>query len=227
MQGRTQMKRRMVVWLLAAVACVAPGWCGAESLSPVVDGLLGALSLTHGCVDPGVRLSMWPLMDTVHESILGIGIPWGRYEVVGGVALALVGNTVEEEAYGFLVAPVANVAEGICGVEVAAGMNYAGACYGFQVAAGLNFASDFGGAQVAAVNFTDERLYGLQAGAYNQAGDMRGGVQMGLFNRARTMRGGQVGAVNLAATVKGVQIGLVNVATEHEWGWLPLARVAF
>lgn len=232
------MKRKMAVWVLAAVACAAAGRCGAEDVvEPLVDALCGALSSPRqsqqvpaaesgGRFDPGVSLSMWPLTDTVPLSTIGIGIPWGKYGVVSWAALGLAGNTVEE-ASGVMAAPVANFAVGFRGVGVAAGMNRADVCRGLQVAAGFNSACDFGGAQVGTVNFADETLYGLQAGAYNRAGDVRGGVQIGLVNRAGALRGVQAGLVNVASTAKGVQLGLVNVAAEHAWGLLPLARVAF
>lgn len=176
----------------------------------------------------------WEVVSARFSLVPGVSLSGpGRWQVVDGVALGLLGDDVgavrgaqlttllgviDEELGGLQLSGLLNVAGGVvAGVQLAGALNLAGeGLLGGQVAGGLNLSLGpvdglmlAGGANLAT---SDVRGAMVAAGANYASGAVDGAQVSAGLNIADEVVGAQIGLVNIGGHVRGAQIGLVNYA---------------
>lgn len=225
------MKRFLLVCLFLATLSLGVAKSRSESVLPV------GFSFAH---DTGARDSV---------AGLALGLPVGDFETVIGIDVGLLANHVhrwmiglqatmgvnelEQGAFAWQMAGMANIAEDSLGIQTAIGFNRCRDSLSGMQLGSANFVNDLRhGLQIGVYNcsrdftFPPRLMHGIQCGVVNQTVDLSG-AQIGIWNRAREFHGLQIGLVNTAESLRGIQIGLANFSLECTHPFLPLVRVAF
>ncbi len=179
------------------------------------------------------------------ENRAAVGVMNDGTALVGGLAVALVSNSYEEEVRGIELATGLNTAGGsvrgaqlstalnvtsrdLDGLQMTAGVNVAGGNVRVgQLAAGLNVAGgSFRGFQGSAgMNWVGGAMAGVQATAGLNRAESVTGLQLAVLNVSGDVTGAQVGLINVGKVVSGAQVGLINVAEEVRG--VPLGLLTF
>jgi hypothetical protein len=223
---------------------------------PLVAG--GAALGPTGRMRLPINLSLFPALSTNAmragtapvENRFALGGVNGGTALVGGVALSLVGNWYDAEAWGAQATFGANVAGDVGGVQMSLVSNVArGALNGAQATLGLNYAGgDVGGmGQLAlGVNVARASLSGMQGSlGINYAGGALTGMQgslginhangavrglqlaLGINSAADDVRGMQLAmGLNRAVSLTGVQLAFLNVGGDVTGAQVGLLNVA-
>ena len=232
-----------------------------ETTRPVALGLFGEGAQTGTAKDDVSLLRLGLASEHNNVSILDLNLFYGRTfgrqrglqfgganvadGPLSGIQLGWIGNAAgildDAPSAGAQIAPFANYAESLAGVQLGLGLNRNGEGAGLQIGGVANFSDRIRGAQLGLINAGAKEFHGLQLGAINGAAGDQHGLQLGLLNTAGTMNGLQFGLVNMATAsrgwqigvyndvqhAQGVQIGLLNWASDAEYPLLPLVRVSF
>lgn len=247
-----------------------------ESTLPVALGLFGEGSQIGTAKDDVSLLRIGLACEHNNVGVLDLDLFYGRTHgrqrglqfgganvadgPLSGIQLGWIGNAAgildDAPSTGAQIAPLANYAESLAGVQLGLGLNRNGEGSGLQIGGVANFSDRFRGIQLALVNLDGDDIRGAQLGLINagakafsgvQVGLLNGcageqhGLQLALLNTAGTMNGLQLGLVNMATTsrgwqigvyndvqhAQGVQIGLLNWASDAEYPLLPFFRASF